>query len=117
MLTLIPFTKRYPWVGSHILLPILGYQVTNFVFPFTVNALPLSYPAKSKLSQWLICDTILYRRDKIMAQSIIEHAKQKVQKDDEISLCIFGSAHHQGICHYLQEKESGFTFHEKPVKF
>lgn len=67
------------------------------------------------MSQWLLCDTILYRRDKVMACHIIERAKNKIQKDDEISLCIFGSSHHKGICYYLQKE--GFTFFENPVKF
>ncbi len=113
MLGLSPFTKRYPCIKSHIFVPFLGYQLINLLFPFVVT--PLSYTTKSKLSRWMVCDTLLYRRDKIMADSIIEHTKLKVQKDNSLSLCIFGAAHHEGICYYLQK--NGFIFIEKPVKF
>jgi hypothetical protein len=115
MFGLSPFSSRYPGIIKYLFAPILGYQSMNYLFPFVVKKLKLSYPTKSKLSQWLVCDTILYRRDKIMAQNIIDHAKTKVQEDDNLSLCIFGSAHHEGICHYLQK--DGFTFVEKSVKF
>jgi hypothetical protein len=114
ILGLSSFTSRYPGT-QYLFAPMLGYQFMNFLFLSVVEKSKLSYPTKSKLSQWLVCDTILYRRDKIMAQSIIEHVKTKVQEDDNLSLCIFGSAHHEGICHYLQK--DGFTFVEKPVEF
>lgn len=112
-LTLTPFAKRYPKIVPYVFIPILGYGIMNLLFSKAMT--PFSYPVKSKLSEWLVCDTILYRRDKIMADSIIEHAKNKIQKDDNLSLCIFGSAHHEGICYYLQK--NGFTFFAKPVKF
>ncbi len=115
LLGLMPFTNRCPKIKQYIFAPILGYQCINWLFSFVIPKSKLSYPVKSKLSQWLVCDTILYRRDKVMAYHIIEHAKNKIQKYDELSLCIFGSLHHEGICYYLQK--DGFTFSENPVKF
>lgn len=116
MLCLTPFANRYPKIRQYVFAPAVAYQFTNLAFSLLVPKTNLSYPTKSKISQWSACDTILYRRDKVMAQSIIEHAKNKIQDNPlDLSLCIFGIMHHEGICYYLQE--NGFTFFEKPMTF
>jgi len=115
LIGLSPFTNRCPWIKRYVYVPILGYQFINLLFSVAIPRSKFSYPTKSKLSQLMVCDTILYRRDKIMAESIIEHAKNKIQKNDNLSLCIFGESHHEGICYYLQK--NGFIFSEEPVRF
>lgn len=59
------------------------------------------YKTKSIISKLFCVDTILYRRDKIMADNIILYANNKNKNDSDTMLCIFGSAHLEGVCYYL----------------
>lgn len=50
-----------------------------------------------------------------MADSIIAFVKNKDPNERDTVLCIFGSAHFEGISHYL--KQNGFVFTRDPVEF
>ena len=109
-----PFGLFYPKIGRYATIGSFGFVLSQIILREALKY--CRYETKQLISRWFFHETILYRRDQVMANSILDHLKYQSLNKDENTLCIFGFMHLEGIVHTLKKNGVELTDVE-PVRF
>lgn len=109
-----PIGLCYPKIGAYAMIGSVGFILSQIILREALKY--CRYETKQWISRWLFHETILYRRDLVMANSILTFLKNDSLNKGGNTLCIFGFRHLEGIVHIL--KNNGVEIcSSEPVRF